>query len=52
MGLGLYITRQIVEAHGGAIGVTSAPGAGATFTVDLPLQALAAGNGHLPPGAD
>ena len=39
LGLGLYITRQIVEALGGHVGVVSAPGAGATFTVELPLQA-------------
>jgi signal transduction histidine kinase len=36
LGLGLYITRQLVEAHGGTIDVQSAPGAGATFLVDLP----------------
>lgn len=36
LGLGLFITRQIVEAHGGSIGVTSAPGEGATFTVYFP----------------
>lgn len=35
-GLGLTITREIIEGHGGRIGVESAPGAGATFTVWLP----------------
>ncbi|MGC3997791.1 MAG: ATP-binding protein [Anaeromyxobacter sp.] len=38
LGLGLWIARSLVEAHGGRIGVLSAPGHGATFTVDLPAQ--------------
>ncbi len=37
LGLGLYITRQIVETHGGKIVVQSRVGQGATFTVRLPL---------------
>ena len=40
-GLGLAITRRIVEHMGGAIAVQSAPGAGATFRVTLPLVAEA-----------
>ncbi|RKH15186.1 PAS domain S-box protein [Corallococcus sp. CA053C] len=35
-GLGLYIVRQLVEAHGGTIRVHSRPGEGAEFIVELP----------------
>jgi signal transduction histidine kinase len=41
LGLGLYIAMAIVDAHGGSIDVTSSPGAGATFTVRLPLESAA-----------
>ncbi len=38
MGLGLYISRQIVEAHGGTLNVSSQLGAGSTFIVTLPTK--------------
>lgn len=37
-GLGLYISRTIVEAHGGTIGVTSRLGEGSNFTFTLPIK--------------
>jgi signal transduction histidine kinase len=37
-GLGLAICRKLVDAHGGSIGVESAPGAGAEFVVVLPRR--------------
>lgn len=38
-GVGLWLVRRIVDAHGGNISVASAPGTGATFTVHLPKDA-------------
>jgi two-component system NtrC family sensor kinase len=37
-GIGLALTRRIVEEHDGTIAVRSAPGQGSTFTVRLPLK--------------
>jgi PAS domain S-box-containing protein len=38
LGLGLWIARQIVAAHGGRIGVDSSAGQGATFAFELPIE--------------
>lgn len=37
MGIGLSISRRIIEAHGGAIAATANPGAGTTFRFSLPV---------------
>lgn len=36
-GLGLSVTRRIIQEHGGVLSFESEPGVGTTFTVDLPL---------------
>ncbi|MGA7923321.1 MAG: PAS domain S-box protein [Thermoplasmata archaeon] len=38
-GLGLYLTKKLIDAHGGSIRVESAVGKGTTFTVILPTRA-------------
>jgi predicted ATPase/signal transduction histidine kinase len=45
LGLGLYIGRRIAEAHGGALRLVSAPGAGSTFIVELPCAGPEPGAG-------
>jgi signal transduction histidine kinase len=41
-GLGLAIAQRIAEEHGGRLGAESTPGAGATFTLELPVAGAAA----------
>ena len=42
LGIGLAITRTIIEAHGGSIDARNHPGGGAIFTVMLPISRLPA----------
>ncbi|HYH40010.1 MAG TPA: HAMP domain-containing sensor histidine kinase [Azospirillum sp.] len=42
-GVGLWLVRSLVDAHGGSIAVDSPPGAGAVFTVRLPRDATPTG---------
>jgi signal transduction histidine kinase len=39
-GLGLWISRGLIEAHGGRMEATSVPGQGSTFRFTLPLEAM------------
>lgn len=48
LGLGLYIARSIVEAHGGTLRVESTPDVGTIFSLCLPRQALVEARTHSP----
>ena len=48
-GLGLALTRRIVEAQGGQVGATSAPGRGSTFFAVLPRRPIAGTTGQVAP---
>ena len=41
-GIGLYISKAIIESHGGTVGVKSTEGVGSTFTFSLPIYAAVA----------
>ena len=46
LGLGLYVVRQITEAHGGQVTAENAAGGGACFTVRLPLDSSSGSTPH------
>ena len=46
-GLGLAVSREIIEAHGGQINFTSSAGAGSCFWFDLPYELDPVKPGHL-----
>lgn len=49
LGLGLYITRELVKAHGGEVTFTSSAEAGTMFTVRLPRSTATAAGSQAPP---
>ena len=48
LGLGLFITKEIITAHGGALDVTSSEKGGTTFTAHLPLKEPPKGEEAMP----
>jgi signal transduction histidine kinase len=40
LGLGLYVVREIVRAHGGRVDFDSTEGQGTTFVVELPVEPI------------
>ncbi|MGQ9364995.1 hypothetical protein [Azospirillum sp. ST 5-10] len=42
-GAGSWLVRSLLGAHGGSIAIDSAPGAGATFSVRMPVDATSSG---------
>jgi signal transduction histidine kinase len=47
LGLGLYVSRQIVEGHGGSISARNEPGGGARFTIRIPKTRDLSAERHL-----
>jgi CheY-like chemotaxis protein/two-component sensor histidine kinase len=45
-GLGLSLTRRLIQLHGGSIVVESAPGQGSVFSFRVPLEGMDRSNGH------
>jgi sigma-B regulation protein RsbU (phosphoserine phosphatase) len=52
VGLGLYIVRQIAQAHGGTVRVHSAAGSGTTFAIELPPAATGDARTPAAPASD
>ena len=50
IGLGLFVTKRLIQAHGGSVGVVSEAGHGSTFSFELPLVAKYARS--TPPAVD